>query len=82
MTLLFVPVTTLLRLLILVTAPESVPLRFVILLLVVDKLLVRTARPGTVGDKAVPAKSPDNWIFPKLEIVAFGTPPDTTCAST
>jgi hypothetical protein len=43
-----------LKLFMLVTAPESVPLILLILLFVIDKLLLKTDKPGTVGAKAVP----------------------------
>ena len=72
LTVLLVTATTLLKLLIFVTAPESVPLIFVILLLVTDKLPLNTAKPGTVGAVAVPDKSPANCIVPKLVNVAGG----------
>jgi len=39
------------------------------------------AKPGTVGEAAVPPKSPVNWIFPLVFASASGAP-EATCAST
>ena len=62
---------------------ESVVLKLLTVLLVTDKLLVKTANPGTVGAVAVPDKSPANCIVPKLVNVAGGVAvPDKTLLST
>ena len=34
-------------------------------------------KPGTVGDAAVPPKSPDSFNFPAALVVASGTPDPT-----
>jgi len=39
------------------------------------------ANPGTVGEAAVPPKSPVNWILPLVFASASGAP-EATCAST
>ena len=39
---------------------------------VTSELFAFNANPGTVGAAAVPPKSPANWIFPLLVVVASG----------
>ena len=40
------------------------------------------AKPGTVGEAAVPPKSPANWIFPFTKVVASGIVADAIWVST
>jgi hypothetical protein len=49
---------------------------------VIDKLLVKTANPGTIGAFAVPDKSPASCIDPKPVKVAGGVVTDKTLLST
>ena len=52
---------------------------------IVAVLIFAAVEPPTVatlGEVAVPAKSPANWILPKTKVVADGVTPPRTCAST